>query len=91
MIEISDLLRFIKNKADEIALDAGQSGSHSDGGASNIKDGVNLFVAGMAFARLPEKPLRDKIPIRWEKYLDELETVADPEWDEYQRLKNKFN
>jgi hypothetical protein len=56
--------------------DAGYSGRHDDGGASRMEAEVLFYKYGR----------NGTIPPEWKKYEVEL----DPEYEQYQRLKQKF-
>lgn len=78
--EHAELLFVILEDAAQKALNAGYSGEKHDGGASRIVDQVEMFVHG--WFKL--------IPREWGLILSRLKAQKDPEWVEYQRLKNKF-
>lgn len=64
-------------KADDMAFDAGMSGSFNDGGAEALRQRVKAFDAGVA----------RMIPDEWERMVAPL---MDPEYATFQRLKAKF-
>ena len=68
---------------DEAALkahNAGQSGERHDGGASKMLGELSAFIHGWN---------RD-IPPEWKPTFKQIVASEDPEWDEYQRLRRKF-
>lgn len=77
LLELSDYIQQVANK---LRIDAGYSGSYTDGGSHALIDTVIAFRAG----------LDRSIPIIWEKYLEDWKKCKDPEYAEYQRLKKKF-
>lgn len=66
----------VEKEADKRAYEAGMGGHHHDGGSTVMKTEVNLYKKGMKL----------EMPKQWEKHLQTL----DEEYDEYIRLKNKF-
>ncbi len=79
-VDIEALLEKILVHADSRRLDAGMGGHHHDGGASEMERGVEIFRCGM----------EGVVPQTWIEYAKEMKNAADPEWDEFQRLKAKF-
>jgi hypothetical protein len=79
-IDIEKLMEIILNDADKRAENAGYGGSHSDGGASRLRDQVKFYKAG----------INGTIPTEWNDYLTEYVRNTDPEFSEYVRLKEKF-
>lgn len=63
---------------------AGYNGSFHDGGASVVEEKVQAFKAGMEL-RIPEF-WSAQYAETYDRYLK----VQDPEWQNYQRLKAKF-
>jgi hypothetical protein len=59
---------------------AGYSGSHHDGGSSDLLRSIEAYVHGW-FKVLPREWARIQLRLRHQQ---------DPEWEEYQRLKKKF-
>jgi hypothetical protein len=59
---------------------AGYSGSWGDGGASSLEAEVEVYRAGRA----------GTIPTRWREYEIEFKNQSDPDFETYQRLKQKF-
>jgi hypothetical protein len=80
----------ITQKANEMRTDAAYTGEHGDGGASKLEQNLEFFVLGfktqtgnMGILGLETKV---DVPYAWQKYFFR----QDPEYDEYLRLKNKF-
>ena len=68
-----------------VALNAAYSGEMSDGGASTIARELTAFLDGMAFAfdGTTNNP-------SYNRMIEQRAREADPDWQEYQRLKQKF-
>lgn len=78
--DIEDIMNLILKDADKREISAGYSGSHSDGGASRLRDQVNFYKAGM----------NGDIPPEWNEYVKEHVKNTDPEYSEFVRLQKKF-
>ncbi len=72
--------------AENLANDAGMSGSHSDGGASSLINNLKLFKKGLSYSRDYCEGMMLTVPTEFVIYLKHY----DPEWKEYQRLVKKF-
>ena len=70
----------IKKAAEKAKMDAGYNGSHTDGGASRMLSELKMYQMG--FNRT--------FPSQWKPYLEEVKNEQDPEWNLYQKLKEKF-
>lgn len=79
-VDINAVMKKIRAKADSDRLDAGMGGYHHDGGASELIRQVEMFEDGM----------NGVVPQTWIEYAKEVRNQADPEWEEFQRLRNKF-
>jgi len=77
---VEKIMELILEDADKKEMNAGYGGSHSDGGASRLRDQVNFYKAGM----------NGIIPTVWDEYVKEYVKNTDPEYSEYVRLKEKF-
>lgn len=75
-IDIEDLKQAVLDEAESRRLNAGYAGRMDDGGARLLKDQVKYYSLGQM----------GKIPEEWMKFATKL----DPEYELYQRLKNKF-
>lgn len=80
MEKIDNLIEFILKKADKLQESAGYNGSWDDGGASRLRDEVKFYRYGQS----------KSIPKEWKKHVKEFSQEIDPEYDEYLRLKEKF-
>lgn len=78
--DIEKIMDLILKDADKREMNAGFSGSHSDGGSSRLRDQVNFYKDGM----------NGDIPTVWKEYVNEYVRNTDPEYPEYVRLKEKF-
>jgi hypothetical protein len=73
----------VRTGAEKRRVDAGMSGSHGDGGASESIRKLEGWLDGIEFASTGNTVI----------YADLVQTInndADPEYHEYQRLKQKF-
>lgn len=77
---MDDFLNWLEKRAEQLRLDAGFGGSHSDGGAKVLQDQVTIY----RHARAGEMP-----PL-WMKLWNEYDRDRDPEYAEYLRLQKKF-
>lgn len=69
-----------KQDAERMKNDAGFGGRMDDGGAKRLTEIVDAWVSG----------LNSKVPEELQRYQEIVQREADPDWDEYQRLKRKF-
>jgi hypothetical protein len=70
------IMQLVLEDAADREMGAGMNGSHHDGGAHDLRMEVEFYRYGRSGV----------IPPTWNKYLKEL----DPEYQEYLRLKAKF-
>lgn len=71
------LIQKITDVAKQRREDAGYDGRWDDGGASRLEEQVRFYCAGGG---------NGPIPAEWREY----EKLIDPEYETYQRLKEKF-
>jgi len=88
---ISQIKETISNVVKQKKLDAGFSGSWDDHGASVLEDKLEMFMCGVKsicdlFNIVPGVDDEIEIPKEFEEYF----ITEDPEYDEYKRLKEKF-
>ena len=76
MTHIDQIKKLVLAAAHSKREAAGFNGDHHDGGASRLEMQVEFYEMGEAGI----------MPKEWEQY----EKTLDPEWNEYQRLKYKF-
>ena len=79
----SEIIKRVKESAEKRRYDAGMSGSHGDNGARQSEERLEHWVDGIFFAQTGKT----------EKYKDLVQQIkndADPEYQEYLRLKEKF-
>jgi hypothetical protein len=67
-------------RAKSLADSAGFSGSWGDNGAGHLRERVECWRAG----------LENRVPDALEDEFDEYSKTQDPEYNEFLRLKNKF-
>ena len=78
---LNELFKYIMNLADKKASNAGHAGEmNTDYGAAKLREQVFYYKAGM----------NSQIPAPWADYYKDVYDSFDPEWEEYQRLRNKF-
>lgn len=77
---INKLVAKVKEDAESKKMSAGMNGAHHDGGHRVMMDKVDAFLSGRAGG----------IPEEWLNYARELDKELDPEYEEYMRLKKKF-
>lgn len=75
-----EFLEFLRKKAESLADAAGYNGEMNDGGATRLREAISAYVAGT----------KGIVPSAWENYVAEYQTLNDPEYSEYVRLRNKF-
>lgn len=73
---VKDLMNHLELVANNMEKNAGMAGRMDDGGAGIIREQVKYYKMG----------LNNEFPSEWKQYVKQ----ADPEYDEYLRLKNKF-
>lgn len=77
---MTDLMTMLENQAKALADDAGYGGRMDDGGSGLLRLQMKFFEYG--FDR--------QIPTEWEDLVGDIQNQNDPEWEEYQRLKARF-
>jgi hypothetical protein len=70
----------IKDRAKHSSDTAAQSGMTHDGGASSLLAQLSAWHYGLG----------QKVPDEWKSYQIAFERAQDPEWEQYKRLKAKF-
>jgi hypothetical protein len=101
---LRQIVETITQKANEIRTNATYGGEHGDGGASKLEQDLEFFVLGfnthsdaiidehgkgdwvVMGAQILKSEKEIDVPVSWQKYFYR----QDPEYDEYLRLKNKF-
>ena len=78
-VDINAVMKKVRAEAESRKDDAGRGGYHHDGGASAMIREVEMFEDGM----------NGIVPQTWIEYAKEIRNEADPEWDDFQRLKAK--
>lgn len=77
---LPNFLQFLEKEVEKRRSDAAYSGSMSDNGASILEDQIAVYKAGTG----------SFIPKVWSDLFEKFRYESDPEWETYQRLKNKF-
>jgi hypothetical protein len=77
VVNVEGLIKLVLKDAHSKRENAGYSGAHHDGGASLIEAQVKFYNYGRA----------GQIPPEWKS----LESHLDPEYQDYMRLKKKFD
>jgi len=80
MDKLDLILGIIRIDAEKKRDNAAQGGEYGDGGASALEDQILIYKCGLS----------GKFPSKWEKYRKEYENSIDPEYQEYLKLKEKF-
>jgi hypothetical protein len=78
--DIENVMEIILKDANKREQDAGFSGSHSDGGASRLREQVEFYKYG----------IDGLVPPECNKYITDYINEKDPDYSEYIRLKEKF-
>lgn len=73
----------IKNQARQLAENASFSGEMGDGGASRLEDKLAYWIDGIQFASTGKT-------IVFSTLVDQFNKERDPEYNEYLRLKARF-
>lgn len=76
VINLDKLIDLVLKDANRKEKDAVYAGERSDGGASRLREQVKFYNYGR----------KNEVPIEWRDYEKQL----DEEYEEYLRLKNKF-
>lgn len=71
---------YICKIADDLAISAGYGGRMDDGGSQQLRDQVRFYNMGRGGV----------LPTEWINYKKDFEKTIDVEYDEYVRLKKKF-
>ena len=79
-VNINAIMNKVRAKADTNRHNAGAGGEWHDGGASAMIREIQMFEDGM----------NGIVPQTWIEYVKEVRNETDPEWKEFQRLRNKF-
>ena len=84
------IVETITQKANEMRTNAAYGGENGDGGASRLEQDLEFFALGFKSKTgnmgILDLETKVDVPIAWQKYFFR----QDPEYDEYLRLKNKF-
>ncbi len=78
--EFAEVMERVLADAESRANMAVFTGAHHDNGAEHMRAEVEMFRLGM----------NRRLPNSWLPYVREMRLEEDPEWGEYQRLKQKF-
>lgn len=76
MGNIEKVIELVLREANDLEQAAGFSGSHTDGGASRLRDQVRFYKMGA----------EGVMPSEWSKY----ELTLDEDYETWQRLNKKF-
>ncbi len=79
-INIEDLISAMYRKAEDMKHSAGMNGEWHDGGASSLISEIEAFKCGMT----------GQVPNDWLEVASQMKNQADPDWEQYQKLKTKF-
>ncbi len=79
-INIEDLISAMYKKAETMKHNAGMNGAWNDGGASALVEQIEAFKCGMT----------GQVPNGWLEVANQMKNEDDPDWEQYQKLKTKF-
>ena len=77
---LKEVMELILDDAEERRQNAGFNGQHSDGGARELEEKVEIYRHG----------LEGSFPTEWVKYVKQYKKENDPEYKMYLRLKEQF-
>jgi hypothetical protein len=80
---ISEITKAVTEGVERRRRNAGFSGMHGDNGASQSERELKCWLDGIQFAKTGKTET-------YKDLLQKLENERDPEYQEYQRLKQKF-
>lgn len=80
---IQHIKKVIKDSAEQKRFNAGMAGSWGDNGAAESERNLEYFLDGIQFARTG-------FTTKYKKIVDDLEKSADPDYQEYLKLKEKY-
>lgn len=78
--EFAKVIERVLEDAERREQDAAFGGEHHDGGASRMRSEVEMFRSGM----------NRQLPPEWLPVVRQIRQEDNPEWAEYQRLRDKF-
>lgn len=79
----SEIIKRVKESAEQRRYNAGMAGSHGDNGAATSERELEYWVDGIFFANTGKTE-------KYKSIVQKIENDADPEYQEYLRLKEKF-
>ncbi len=83
---VMQIVDTISEKVNRLRENAAYAGAHNDGGASSLEKQLGFFILGFKAGGHTDFNLEVEVPTAWQDYFFR----QDPEYDEYIRLKNKF-
>jgi hypothetical protein len=83
---LKPIVEAVIEEAAETAYNAGMGGMHSDNGASQMVDGLKMFLQGVAYGNSHDA---DNLGTYRQVYRD-IQRKEDPDYKEYLRLKALF-
>jgi hypothetical protein len=86
MREIGKALEELKSVAESKRISAAMNGSWGDGGASDLLEKIEIFETVWDGFNIPE----NRIPKFIYPYIENIRKKSDPDWETYQKLKQKF-
>lgn len=75
-MDMADVIALVLQNADRLSKNAAYNGEMGDGGSAALRKEVLFYQLGQ----------KGELPEAWKSYAQQL----DPEWKEFQRLKEKF-
>ena len=83
---VMQIVDTISEKVNLLRENAAYTGAHNDGGASSLEKQLGFFILGFKAGGHTDFNLEVEVPTAWQDYFFRQDT----EYDEYIRLKNKF-
>lgn len=80
MVDIELIMQKVLTEAHNARESAGYGGEWGDRGASVMEAQVQFYRYGQ----------QGVVPPEWQKHAEQARKEADPEYEQYQRLKSKF-
>jgi hypothetical protein len=78
--DFNKTIALVRAEAHDRREGAAWNGAMDDGGSGRLLRDIEYFEYG----------LQGKLPPNWSKYYESAQAKADPEWETYCRLKDKF-
>jgi hypothetical protein len=80
IVHIEQIIQRVLAEARDVKTAAAYNGNMTDGGADVLEAQVRFYRYGR----------NGVVPPEWQKYADQVRKEADPEYEQYKKLKMKF-